>query len=341
MNLGIIRSRRAVGLDIGGGAIKAMMLQSRGHGLSIAGLGAAQIEEGGGPTQVAAAIHTALARVRVDGEPVVAAIGGPEVVIRQVSLPPLPRTRILSALEVQHREFGLLHTADAVLDAQILRQAHDGTSTEILAVSAPKALVEERAKLLQQAGVKVKILDVEALALLNGALRLTELEPGELIVAVTIGGRRTVLCLFSEEGPVVARYLEVGAEAFAERLRVELGRSPGFTESIRREPSTHDPAEAEEVCRDLIGLMAEEIRVSLAFYRSEYDRDSLPRYVLGGWMGLPQLAGWLENRLGLGSHFEVMDPLQAFELEGPRSLVEDTPPGPEFLQAFGLALRGL
>ena len=153
------------------------MLQRRAGGLRVAGVGVAPVE-GGGPGQVASAIHVALAQARADGEPVVAAIGGPEVVIRQVSLPPLPRTRIVSALEMQHREFGLLPPAEGVLDAQIFRRSNDAGSTEILAISAPRALVEERARLLQQAAVRVKILDVEALALLNGVLYLTELEPG-------------------------------------------------------------------------------------------------------------------------------------------------------------------
>ena len=340
MNFAIPQRRRAVGLDIGSGAVRVMTLQRRAGGLRVAGVGVAPVE-GGGPGQVAAAIHVALAQARADGEPVVAAIGGPEVVIRQVSLPPLPRTRIVSALEMQHREFGLLPPAEGVLDAQIFRRSNDAGSTEILAISAPRALVEERARLLQQAAVRVKILDVEALALLNGVLYLTELEPGELLVAVTVGQRRTALCLFSEDGPVVVRYLEVGAEAFTERLGLDPHIGPRFGDSFRREPPAPDPPEAEERGRDLIGLMAEEIRLSVAFYRSEYDRESLPRYVLGGWMGLPQLGGWLEDRLGLGSPFELMDPLQAFETEGPRSLDESGPPGPEFLQAFGLALRGL
>jgi len=31
-------------------------------------------------------------------------------------------------------------------------------------------------------------------------------------VLVTVGRRRSVLCLYSERGPVVARYLDTGAE---------------------------------------------------------------------------------------------------------------------------------
>src|SRR3990167_23148 len=164
MNFAIPQRRRAVGLDIGSGAVRVMTLQRRAGGLRVAGVGVAPVE-GGGSVQVAAAIHVALAQARADGEPVVAAIGGPEVVIRQVSLPPLPRTRIVSALEMQHREFGLLPPPAGGLAAQFSRRSTDAASKETLASSAPGALVEERARLLQQAAVRVKILDVEALAL--------------------------------------------------------------------------------------------------------------------------------------------------------------------------------
>lgn len=53
-----------------------------------------------------------------DGEPVIAAIGGPEVVIRQVTLPPLPLQSILPALEIEHRELGLLPPGEARRDVR-------------------------------------------------------------------------------------------------------------------------------------------------------------------------------------------------------------------------------
>ncbi|MFQ5944936.1 MAG: AAA family ATPase [Anaerolineae bacterium] len=335
------RKRRAVGLDVGSDLVKAIVLESRDNRLMVTGVGVAAVETGVGRRHVGEAIQEVLDKVRADGQPVVAGFGGPEVVIRQVSLPPLPSTRILPALEMQHGIFGLLPPAEAVLDAQILRRSKDGSSIDVLAVAAPKALIEERARLIERAEVNLKRLDVEALALLNGALHLTGLEPGELLVAVTVGWQRTVLCLFSEQGPVVVRYVEIGADNFIARLPVDLGVSPHSIEHSAGTSPAPDLLQVEELCRDIIGGMAEEIRLSLAFYRSEYDRDSVPRYVLGGWMGLPQLGGWLADRLGLGSPFEVMDPLQALEQEPLEAPLEAIPPGPEFLQAFGLALRGL
>ena len=150
----------------------------------------------------------------------VAAVGGPEVVIRQVSLPPVPPAKILPALEIQHRELGLLPPGESVMDAQVLRKSKDGTANDILSVSVPRARIDERMRLLQQASVNVKILDVEPLALLNGAMHLTALDQGELLVLLTVGRLRSVLCLYSEQGPVVARYLSAGAETLLDQLRM-------------------------------------------------------------------------------------------------------------------------
>jgi len=333
--------RRSVGLDIGSGAVKALTMEGRGRRVRVTGIGVTPIDPGADAREVSQAINTALATAGADGEPVVTAVGGPEVVIRHVSLPPLPASKIIPALEFQHRELGLLPPEEAALHAQVLRRSKDGSSTEVLAVSVPKTLLEDRMRLLEQSAVRVKVMDVEPLALLNGALNLTGLESGELLVAVTIGRQSTALCLFSELGPVVARYLEIGAEHFSERLRVVFGGSPYSAEELARGLTPAELPQAEEACRAIIDRIAEDIRLSLAFYRTEYDREGLPRYALAGWAGLPHIGRWLADRIGLTAPFEVMNPFQAVEVKTQRSDFEAEPSGPQFLQAYGLALRGL
>jgi type IV pilus assembly protein PilM len=336
-----LRRRRVVGLDIGSGSVKALALEGRGNDLVITGLGSAPVAAETQVQQVSQAIHLAMADAGADGEPVVSSVGGPEVVIRQVTLPPLPATRIIPALEMQYRDLGLHPPDESVLDAQILRSAKDKSTNEILSVSVPRLLVDERVQLLKQAAVNVQMLDVEPLAILNGALHLTGMETGELLVVVNIGRQNSVLCLFSEQGPVVARYLEVGAEAFTEQIRVAFQLSPYSTESFTRTIAPAEAPKAETACREVVERMAEDIRLSLTFYRTEYDRESLPRFALGGWADIPYIGRWLADRLGLSAPFEVMDPLQAVEVRAPQ--VGDVPrlPGSQFLQAFGLALRGL
>jgi Tfp pilus assembly PilM family ATPase len=340
MNFRFLGRQRSVGLDVGSASVRALVLTRRRSELVVSGCGVAGIEGTAEPRPVSQAIHAALAAAGADGEPVVASIGGPDLVIRQVSLPPLKPAKMLQALEVQHRELGLLPPDQAVLDAQILRRGKDGTSNEVLSVSVPKARIEERMKQLAQAAVTVRTLDVEPLALLNAGLSLMGSEAEELYVLLTVGRRHSVLCLFSERGPVVARYFYLGAEAFMERLRgvvtlsVPKGSSPPTLQGA-------DIARAEAACRDIIERIAEDIRLSLTFYRTEYDRESLPRYAIGGSLDVPHISRWIATRLGLDAPFELMDPLEAVEVAATPMRADVSASGSQFLQAFGLALRGL
>jgi type IV pilus assembly protein PilM len=341
MNLGLFSRQRAVGLDVGSGSVKAIKLERRGSGVVVVGRGVSPVDGDEDLGQLGQAIHSALADAEADGEAVIAAVGGPDVVIRQVLLPPVPPGKILPALEIQHRELGLLPPGEAVIDAQILRKSKNGPTNEVLSVSVPKALIQERVRLLKQAAVDVRVLDVEPLALLNGALHLTELEAGELLVLLTVGRDHSVLCLFSELGPVVARYLTVGAETLSEQLRLALGLSAGSSRDIEKFIPAANAAQAEVACRDLVARMAEDVRLSLTFYRTEYDRESRPRYAIGGSVHPAYLNRWVAERLGLGAAFEVIDPFQAVEVKARQTPGDLTASGPQFLQAFGLALRGL
>jgi type IV pilus assembly protein PilM len=341
MGFNFFRKRRAVGLEVGSGAVRVLTLERLGGSLVVTGRGLTRFEPGAEPREVAQSIHSALATAGAASDPVVTAVGGPEVVIRQVSLPPLPPGKILSALEIQHRELGLLPPGDAVLDAQMLRRSRDGASNEVLSVSVPRGLIEERQRLLQQASVQMRLLDVEPLALLNGALELTALESGELLVLLNVDHQASVLCLFSERGPVVARYLDVGVSSFKEALRAAFNVPRSGLDSFMQNLPYTEMTRVQGACREQLDRMAEDIRLSMTFYRTEYDRDSVPRFALAGWMEVPYLGRWLADRLSLSAPFEIVDPFKAVEVRVPRPSADPRASGPQYLEAFGLALRGL
>jgi type IV pilus assembly protein PilM len=330
--------RRAIGLDVGASVVRVLVLEGSSKKARITATGTAPIAAGGDGAASAQAIHAALAAARVNGEPVVAAVGGPDVVVRQLTLPPLPPDRVLQALELQHREFGLLPSSEGLLDAQVVGRSK--TNCLVLAVSAPKPVVEGRLRLLERAAVKVRTLEVEALAMLNAVLHLGRLEPRELLVALDIGEERSVLCLLSKQGPVVVRHLDAGAAAIVEQLHragVTVTNARALQETPREDLDAGAVAQA---CRGVVRRIADEIRMSLAFYRSEYDREALPRYLLSGWLRVPRLNRWLTDELGLESPFEVIDPFRAVRVTAAQGDTNESA-GPEFVQAFGLALRAL
>jgi type IV pilus assembly protein PilM len=330
--------QRAIGLDISANIVRVLVLEGSSKKARITATGTAPIAAGGDGAASAQAIHAALAAARVNGEPVVAAVGGPDVVVRQLTLPPLPPDRVLQALELQHREFGLLPSSEGLLDAQVVGRSK--TNCLVLAVSAPKPVVEGRLRLLERAAVKVRTLEVEALAMLNAVLHLGRLEPRELLVALDIGEERSVLCLLSKQGPVVVRHLDAGAAAIVEQLHragVTVTNARALQETPREDLDAGPVAQA---CRGVVRRIADEIRMSLAFYRSEYDREALPRYLLSGWLRVPRLNRWLTDALGLESPFEVIDPFRAVRVTAAQGDTNESA-GSEFVQAFGLALRAL
>jgi type IV pilus assembly protein PilM len=327
---------RAVGLDIGSNVVRALVLEGRSEKSRITGAAAVEFNGAAAKRSVTEAIHAALAEVHADSDPVIAAIGGPDVVVRQITLPAIPANRIMQALALQHRDFGLLAPADGLLDAQILKRSK--TECAVLAVSAPRPLVEARRRMLEQAAVRVQTLDVEALAVLNAVLLLGRVDADELLVVLNVGDEQSLLCLRSERGPAVVRYLDVGASTFVDGLRAA-GLSTPSVRVAEQKIQDGDAARAAEACRDVVRRITDEIRTSLAFYRSEYDRESLPRYVLSGWLRLPQLNRWLMDKLHLEAPFAVADPFQVVSVTAPPAQELDSA-GPEFVQAFGLALRG-
>ena len=58
-------------------------------------------------------------------------------------------------------------------------------------------------------------------------------------------------------------------------------------------------------------------------------------------MDLPHIGRWGADRLGLGAPLEIMDPFRAVEVKVPAAGPDLAAAGPQFLLAFGLALRGL
>lgn len=341
MALSLFRTRRAIGLDIGSGSVKALRLEQRRSDVVITGRALRPLEPDAEPRAVAQAVHEAVAIAGGNKAPVVAAVGGPDVVIRQLALPPVPPAKIVPALEIQHRELGLLPPGDAIIDAQILRRSRDGVSNDVLSVSVPRTRIDERLRLFELAGVDVRILDVEPLALLNGAIELTALDPSELLVLLTLGRHRSVLCLFSEQGPVVARYLEAGAETFVDQLCHAFSMTEAAAREMSRTLSPAQAPRAEAVCRDILERISEDIRLSLTFYQTEYDRESAPRFAMAGAVGVPHVSRWIAERLGLDTPLEVIDPFRASTVEARSGGVDLAASGPQFLQAFGLALRGL
>ena len=302
-------SKRGVGLDIGEEGVRAVLLKKRGPQFIVAGVGVSEISSWDDEQEATRAVLGALKGAGVKRrDPLVCAIGGPDVVIKHVQLPTIPLPRVLEAVRWHFKETGLLPEADTVFDAQVLEPTPNG-EMNILAVCAPRALINKNLKLLETAGIAPRYMDVGPLATLNAFLSLQRVARDETLVLLSLNERLPFLCLFnSQSGVPLIRY-------FSERLK-----SPTY--------------------------IVEEIRTSVTYFQAELAAAgaSLRCAYCGREERFSELKEQMEGLLALWNLQQppaLFDPLSILEWE--KSIL---PPGKsiegaELAQAVGLALRVL
>ncbi len=342
--LGLGRGKRTVGLDIGSGYVKLVVMD---HGktrprivkAAATPLVADAIVEGEvmDPTLVASTIRSLFETAGVKEKRVVTAVGGRDVIIKRIQM---DRMKEADAREVirweaeQHVPFDM---ESVELDFQILDPDGEGLQMTVLLVAAKRELVENKVALLLDAGLEPSIIDVDAFALHN-AFELNYPEAMSGVVGfVNIGHETTNVSLVEDGVPVLNRDLAFGTRRLRESLQRERGLTADAAEDVL-EGRTTDP-ELEE----FIGGRAEEVALGVeraaAFLHASSSRAGLSRlYICGGGARVVRMAETLADRLQVPT--EIANPVQRVDVEpGAFDLISIADMGPMLVLPVGLALR--
>ncbi len=228
------RRKPTVGLDIGSGLIKAVVIDhSKGEPelvkVGIVPLSTDAIVEGEvmDPGIVADAVRECMAMAEVKTKEVVTAVGGRDVIVKKIQAERVPEREAREVMRWEAQQHVPFEDMDAVeLDFQILDPYDDGNSQmSVLLVAAKRDLVEAKLRLLSDAGLSPSIVDVDAFALHN-AFELNYPDAMNGIVAlVNIGHEVTNINVLDDGIPVLTRDIAVGTR----RLREDLQRERGLT----------------------------------------------------------------------------------------------------------------
>ncbi len=308
------RSKTTVGLDIGSGLIKVVVMDhARGVPelvkVSIAPLLPDAIVEGEvmDPRLVADAINQAMADAKPKSNEVVTAVGGRDVIIKRIQT---ERVKDQQARELMRWE-AEQHVPDVEsveLDFQILDSEEPLTEEmSVLLVAAKRELVDAKVRILAEAGLSATVVDVDAFALHN-AFELNHPEAMRGATAlVNVGNEITNVNVIDDGVPILTRDLAVGTRRFQEDLQRHHGLSAEHAEKMVR---GYDRTPELDSVLDARG---EEIAVGVeraAAFLAASSR-SAPQvravYICGGGSRTPGLADVLGRRLRL--HVEYANPL--------------------------------
>jgi type IV pilus assembly protein PilM len=338
------RKKTTVGLDIGSGLIKVAVIdhskkQPELMKVAITPLLADAIVEGEvmDPGIVSDAIRGALSAAGVKSKSVVTAVGGRDVIIKKIQIERVKEQQARELMRWEAEQHVPFDMESVELDFQILDPDGEGTEMQVLLVAAKRELIDNKLRLLTDAGLTPGIVDVDAFALHN-AFEVNHPDAMTGIVAlVNIGHEVTNINILDDGIPILTRDITVGTRRFREDLQRERGVSVDEADQLIQgyDRSAHLDA--------VIESRGEEIAVGVeraaAFLASSARTGQLRGvYTCGGGSRIPGLTEALANRLRI--RVEQANPLANLKVRNGAfgSLVTDEV-APLMMLPIGLALR--
>ncbi len=339
------RKKTTIGLDIGSGLIKiAVVDHGRGDPeltkVVITPLLADAIVEGEvmDPGIVTDAIRSAMEEAGVKGRNVVTAVGGRDVIIKKIQIERVKEQQARELMRWEAEQHVPFDMESVELDFQILDPEGDGMEMQVLLVAAKRELVENKMRMLTDAGLAPSVVDVDAFALHN-AFELNHPDAMRGVVGlVNIGHDVTNINVLDEGVPILTRDITVGTRRFREDLQRERGVSAEEAEQLLQgfDRSPHLDA--------VIESRGEEIAVGVeraAAFLASSSRSASPLravFACGGGARVPGLAEALGKRLRIP--VELANPLAKLRVrDGALDSVVTDEVAPLLMLPIGLALR--
>lgn len=342
---GLGRRQQTVGLDIGSGLIKLVVVDhSRGEPelthVAVTPVLADAIVEGEvmDPGVVSDAIRGLFATAGVKQKQVVVAVGGRDVIIKKIQVDRMKESDAAEVVRWEAQQHVPFDIEGVELDFQVLDPHGEGLQMDVLLVAAKRELVETKVALLSDAGLSPLVVDVDAFALHN-AFELNYPEAMEGVVAVVnVGHEVTNVNILDDGIPLLTRDLSVGTRKFREDLQREHGISADEADGIlaggQRTPELDRCVQArgEEIA---VGVE----RAAAFLQAASRDAQGIQRvYTSGGGARIPGLTEVLNSRLGMA--VEVANSMQHLRVrEGVFDTMSVDEIAPILMLGVGLALR--
>lgn len=341
---GLGRARRSVGLDVGSGVLKLVVID---HGrdepqletVAMRPLSGSAIVDGEvvDPTLVSDAIRDLFAGAAVEPEHLVISVGGRDVIIKLIRMDRMDEVDARAVIRWEAEQHVPFDMENVELDFQITDPGGTGPRMKVLLVAAKRELVDNELTLIEEAGLEPAVVDVDAFALFNAVeLNYPEAMDGTAAL-VSVGHDGTSVTLLEDGVPVLTRDLAFGIR----RLTRELQRQEGLTaeEAGRVLRGDAERAGLDRFVADRATEIARGIERAATFLETRRVGERLGRlYLCGGGVNVPGLPDALADRLGIETH--VASPIRRLQVKpGALADPEVERAAPLLVLATGLALR--
>lgn len=344
------KGKLALGLDIGSSSIKMVMLKESRRGYRLEAFGVAPlppeaIVDGSlmDSSAVVQAIEELVRSQKVRRKEVATSVSGRAVNVKKLTLPKMSRQELADNIRWDLEQY-ITHQADEVYaDTEILYEGDDG-QMDVLLVAAKRDVVSDYVMVLNEAGLKTVVVDVDALAAQNAVEMAQGFDDSSTIAIINTGASVTNVNIVSRGVTAFTRDITIGGNLITEEIQKSLGISYEEAEALKiggrvgQDVDAIIPHEVERIIGQVAGQLAGEIQRSLDFYANPTNTRFDKIYLSGGTAKIPSLQRMISDRSG--APVEVFNPFTGVEVDRKRfdlDYLDEV--GPLATVAVGLALR--
>ncbi len=338
------RSKKSVGLDIGSGFVKVVVVDHSGDQpeviqVAMRPLVADAIVEGEvmDPGLVSDTVRDVFKDIGMKGKEVVTAVGGHDVIIKKIEMDRMKESDAREVIRWEAEQHVPFDIKSVELDFQILDPLEEGLQMQVLLVAVKRELVDNRVSLLLDAGLSPAAIDVDAFALHNAFAHNYPNAMRGIVALVNVGHETTNVNILEDGIPLLTRDIPFGSR----RVRQDLQREKGLTaeeaeDVVQGKEQLHDLSSIVESSADEVGVGIE--RAS-AFLMTRQDGAGLGSiYLSGGGARIPGMADALGARMNLQT--DLVNPFEQISVNPTASeTISLEEAAPMLLLPLGLALR--
>lgn len=269
-------------------------------------------------------------------------VSGASTVIRYIDFPRMNEDELKESLRFELQKYIPFTISEVNLDSYILKEDLSDNKMLVLVAAVKKEFINQRLKLIQEAGLKTNIVDLDSLALVN-AFKFNYAQENEdniknkTIALLNIGASMSNLNILENGLPALSRDIYIAGNNLTQKVQDALGVDSKAAEELKLNIDKENLDKVVAAADSALSDLAKELRISFDYYESQSASSIIRIFLSGGGSKFPGLKDMLANLLGI--EVENWNPFRQISILENIDSKEAKALSSQLAVAVGLALR--